>query len=344
MVYFRIMKISNETKIGVLAVVGIGLLILGFNFLKGKNLFKKERNIYAVFEEVQGLTESNPVMINGLQVGSISKIDGGKDMRRIVVTVRLTQEVNIPDNSVAMLKPNPLGSTALEVKLGTTAKYLNPGDTLITTMSGGAFDEALKMLNPVLYEVRNAVKSLDSVLHIIGTTFDPTTKNNIKGVLENLNATTASFSLSAQSLQTILNPQTGALAKSLSNVETFTKNLNANNEKINSIMSNADKASSEFAKLDLQKTMTQLDNTIKELQSGIAKMTSNKGTLGLLLNDTKMYDNLASSSKSLNTLLDDIRVHPKRYISISVFGKKDKGDYLTNPVTTDTTKVPLKTK
>lgn len=338
------MKISNETKIGVLAVVGIGLLILGFNFLKGKNLFKKERKIFAVFEEVQGLTESNPVMINGLQIGSISKVDGGKDMRRIVVTVRLTQDVNIPDNSVAMLKPNPLGATTLEVKLGTTAKFLNPGDTLVTTMSGGAFDEALKMLNPVLYEVRNAVKSLDSVLHIIGTTFDPATKNNIKGVVENLNATTASFTLSAQSLQTILNPKTGALAKSLANIETFTKNLNSNNDKLNNIMSNADKASGEFAKLDIQKTITLLDNTIKDLQAGIAKINNNKGTLGLLMNDSKMYDNLASSTKSLNTLLDDIRIHPKRYISISVFGKKDKGNFLTTPITTDTTKVPLKAK
>ena len=338
------MKISNETKTGVLAIVGIGLLIYGFNFLKGKNIFAKERHIYAVFEEVADLAESNPVKINGLQIGTISKIDGGKDMRRIVVTVRLTHDVNIPDNSVAMLKPNPLGATALNIKLGTTPTFLKPGDTLLTALSGGAFDEALKMLNPVLYEVRNAVKSLDSVLHIIGTTFDPATKNNIKGVLENLNATTASFTLSAQSLQTILNPQTGVLAKSLANVETFTRNLNSNNDKINSLMANADKASSTFAKLDPQKVLTQLDNTIKDLQTGIAKLNSNKGSLGLLMNDTKMYDNLTSSTKSLNILLDDIRVHPKRYISISVFGKKDKGDYLANPITTDTTKVPLKAK
>lgn len=338
------MKINNETKIGILAAVGVGLLILGFNFLKGKNLFKSEKNIYAVFEEVQGLTKSDPVLINGLQIGNISAVDGGKDLRRIVVTVHLTQDVNIPDNSVAMLKPNPLGATTLEIKLGNTAKFLQPGDTLVTAMSGGAFDEALKMLNPVLYEVRNAVRSLDSVLHIIGTTFDPATKNNIKGVLENLNVTTASFAMSAQSLQTLLNPQTGALAKSLDNVESFTKNLNTNNSKLNNIMGNAEKASAEFAKLDLQKSMVMLENTIKDLQAGIAKINSNKGSLGLMLNDTKIYDNLASSTNKLNILLDDIRVHPKRYLTISVFGKKDKGDYLTAPLIDDTLKAPAKTK
>src|SRR5258705_4128264 len=214
------MKINNETKIGVMAVIGILFLIMGFNFLKGKSLFKKERHIYAVYQDVQGLNKSNPVVINGLQVGNINNLDGGTDMKRIIVTVNLSKDINIPDNSLGVINPNLLGSPSLEIQLGSSSKFLKNGDTLITTFSSGAFDEALKIINPVLYEVRNAVKSLDSVLHIIGTTFDPATKNNIKGVLENLNATTASFSLSAQSLQTILNPQTGALAKALANVET----------------------------------------------------------------------------------------------------------------------------
>ena len=232
----------------------------------------------------------------------------------------------------------------MEIKLGNATTYLQTGDTLLTTLSGGAFDEAMKMINPVLYEVRNAVKSLDSVLHIVTNVFDPNTKNNIKGIIENLNNVTGSFTVSASSLQTLLNPQTGALAKSLENVNSFTNNLNANNGKINSIMTNAEKASKTIANINLQKTLNTLDSAANQLREGIAKINSNKGSLGLLLNDTKLYDNLAATSNKINILIDDIRVHPKRYVSISVFGKNDKGNYITAPLIDDTLKLPEKTK
>lgn len=336
------MKINNETKIGILAVVGIGLLILGFNFLKGKNLFKKETHVFAKFEDVHGLTNSNPVFINGLQIGTISDMNGGKDLKAILVTIHLTKDINIPDNSLAVINPNPISTTSMEIKLGNSTTYLKNGDTLITTLSGGAFDEALKMLNPVLYEVRNAVKSLDSVLHIVAYVFDANTKNNVKSILQNLNTVTASFATSAGSLQTMLNSETGALAKSLNNVNAFTDNLNSNNAKLNNIMTSAEKASANFANLDFQKTLSTLDTTVSNLRAGISKINSTSGSLGLLLNDTKMYDNLSSTSNKLNILLDDIRVHPKRYLTISVFGKKDKGDYITAPLIDDTLKAPGK--
>lgn len=338
------MKINNETKIGILAVVGILALVIGFNFLKGKSLFKKQKYVYAVFEDIQGLGNSNPVVINGLQIGHVAKLDGGKQLKRIIVTVELTQDVLIPNNSLAVINPSLLGSVSLEVKLGNSTKYLQTGDTLLTTLSGGAFDEALKMINPVLYEVRNAVKSLDSVLHIVTNVFDPSTKNNIKGVIENLNTVTASFTVSAASLQSLLNPQSGALAKSLGNVNTFTNNLNGNNDKLNNILSNANKASTNLANLDLQRTLNKLDSAANQLKTGIAKINSNSGSIGLLLNDTKLYDNLSGTSNKINILLDDIRVHPKRYLTISVFGKKDKGDYITAPLVDDTLKLPVKTK
>ena len=337
------MKINNETKIGILAVVGIGLLILGFNFLKGKNLFKKEKHLFAKFEDVHNLTNSNPVFINGLQIGTIADLNGGKDLKVILVTIHLTKDINIPDNSLAVINPNPISTTSMEIKLGNSNVFLKNGDTLITTLSGGAFDEALKMLNPVLYEVRNAVKSLDSVLHIVTNVFDPNTKNNIKAILQNLNTVTASFALSAGSLQTLLNPENGALAKSLNNVNSFTDNLNSNNGKLNNILTSAEKASGNFANIDVQKTMKTLDSTVNDLKAGIGKINSNSGSLGLLLNDTKMYDNLTGTANKLNILLDDIRVHPKRYLSVSVFGKKDKGDYITAPLIDDTLKMPART-
>ena len=227
----------------------------------------------------------------------------------------------------------------MEIQLGSSTTYLKSGDTLITSLSGGAFDEALKLINPVLYEVRNAVKSLDSVLHVVTGVFDSNTKNNIKGILQNLNTTTASFALTAASLQQLMNAQTGALAHTLENVNTFTGNLNSNNEKLNDILLNAQKASVKFSNIDLAKTLDTLNAAVENFKKGSEKINSKDGSLGLLLNDKKLYTNLESTTNKINILLDDIRVHPKRYVNISVLGKKDKGNYITAPLIDDTLKV-----
>lgn len=333
------MTINNETKIGIMAVAGIVLLVLGFNFLRGKNLFKKETKMYAVYHDVLGLTKSNPVVINGLTVGKIESLDGGKDLKNIIVTVTFSKDVNIPSNSLAVINPNLLGSPSLEIRLGNSSGYLKNGDTLVTTASSGALDEALKVLNPVLYEVRNAVQSLDSVLNIVTNVFDVQTKNNIKDIVANLNTVSKSFAVSAQSLEVMLDAQNGALGQSLKNVNVFTKNLNSNNAKLDSIMENARITSYKLAQLDLKKTMDSLNVAINDFKEGASKLNSKEGSLGLLLNDKKLYHNLQSTTNKMNILIDDIRVHPKRYVNISIFGKKDKGNYLTAPLIDDTLKV-----
>ncbi|MGN6247098.1 MAG: MlaD family protein [Ginsengibacter sp.] len=336
------MKISNETKIGLMAVLGVGMLIIGFRFLKGSGVFSKEKHIYAVYDDVQGLKQSNPVVINGLQIGRIAKLDGGKDMRRILVTVSLTKDVNIPDNSLAVINPNLLGSPTMEIQLGDSHKYLQDGDTLLTTLSSGAFDEAMKVINPVLYEVRNAVKSLDSVLTTVTTVFDVKTKDNIKSILANVNTATASFAVTSQSLQKLVDVQNGALGQSLENMKTFTSNLNENNNQLDSIMKNTQTFSARLSRLDLERTLDTLQEAINSFKAGAAKINSKDGSLGLLLNDKTLYHNLESTSDKLNILLDDIRVHPRRYVNISVFGKKDKGNYLKAPLIDDTLKVVKK--
>lgn len=333
------MKINNETKVGLLTIVGVVLLVIGFNFLKGNGLFKKNRTVYAVYQDVQGLSKSNPVVINGLQIGRIANLDGGKDMKRIVVTVSLSKDVNIPTNSLAVINPNLLGSPTLEIQLGDTSTYLKNGDTLLTTLSGGAFDEALKLINPVLYEVRNAVKSLDSVLTTITGVFDARTKNNIQSILGNVNLATASFVNTSESLQKMMDAQTGALAQSLNNVNSFTANLNSNNRKVDSILENSKIFSQKLSEIDLAKTLDTLNIAINNFKEGADKINSKDGSLGLLLNDKTLYNNLEATSNKINILLDDIRVHPRRYVNFSIFGKKDKGNYITAPLTDDTLKV-----
>ena len=333
------MKISNETKVGAITALAITVLVLGFNFLKGKTLFGKSHTLYAKYKNVQGLANSNPVMINGLQVGQVYSITTDKNMKEILVNINMTKEVNIPTNSVALIKSSLLGVTSIDIKLGDANTYIGKNDTIPTAASTGMFSEVLGKVDPVLYQVTKAVTSIDSVLLSVNRILDPSAKNNIASILVNLNRTTASLVASGASLEKLLNMQTGALSKTLDNLSSFTTNLSANNDKINTILSNLDKTSANLAKLELEKTLNTLNSTIGELKSLVGKVNTNSGTLGLLLNDTKLYNNLAATANKLNLLIDDLKTNPKRYVNISVFGKKNKGTGLTVPLP-DTVNAP----
>jgi phospholipid/cholesterol/gamma-HCH transport system substrate-binding protein len=197
----------------------------------------------------------------------------------------------------------------------------------------------MKIINPVLYEVRNAVKSLDSVLTTITSVFDAHTKSNIRSMVQNLNLATASFVVTSASLQKMMDPRDGVLARTLNNVNTFTENLNTNNGKLDSILENTRKFSENLSRTDLKKTLDTLQAVVNNFKETSGKLNSKEGSIGLLLNDKTLYQNLESTTRKINILLDDIRVHPKRYVNFSVFGKKDKGNYITTPLIDDSLKM-----
>jgi len=326
------MTISNETKVGSLTAIAIVLLILGFNFLKGKSIGGDSHRYQAVFTDVQGLAKGNPVVISGKETGNILDIDGGKEMKQLKVSINMKDEVNIPDDSYAIITKSLLGAVQLEIKLGNSKTFKKDGDNIQTMASTDMIGDAMKKLDPVLYEVTKAVRSLDSVLHTVNSVVDPNTKHNIRSTMENLNKTTASLAVSSASLQSMLNAQTGSIAKTVDNLNSFTGALKNNNEKFTQTMTNVETATGKLAKLDLETTMTNLNSSITDLKSIMAKANSDKGTLGLLMNDTKLYNNLNATSNKLNLLLDDLRLHPKRYVNVSVFGRKDKTGPLTVPL------------
>lgn len=321
------MKLSNETKIGVLAVIALIALILGFNFLKGSSLFEHTKKLYAVFDNVEGMELSNPVQINGLQIGTVSAInESDKDLKEgIVVTILLKKDVHIPTNSVGVINSGLISSSSIVITKGDAHEFLADGDTLDTKRKSNLFAQVEQSVNPVILKLGGTLQSLDSLIEVIGSLFDPKLKNNLSAIIANLAASSAS-------LQTMLNTQSGALAQSLKNVNTFTGNLAKNNEHVTKTLENLDKTTSNLASAKIPETVESLQSTITELKGVIGKMNSNNGSLGLLLNDKKLYQNLEGTSRSLNTLLDDVRLHPKRYVNISVFGRKDKSGPLMTPL------------
>jgi phospholipid/cholesterol/gamma-HCH transport system substrate-binding protein len=333
------MKISNETKIGSLTAVAIVLLVLGFNFLKGKTLFGKSHNIFAKYTNVQGLQPSNPVVINGMQVGTVYSITTDKNMKEILVNMNLTKDVNIPANSVAIIKPSLLGTTSIDIKLGDAQTYVPKNGFIATEATAGIFNDVLSKVDPILYQVTKAVTSIDSVLMSVNHILDPAAKNNLGAMLANLNTTSANLVGASSSLTKLLNTETGALTGTLNNLNSFTSNLDKNNGKITNLVGNLDKTATNLSNLDLQQTLNTLNGTIGDLKSTIGKLNSPTGTAGLLLNDTKLYNNLTATANKLNLLIDDLKTNPKRYVNISVFGRKNSSPGLIVPLP-DTVNAP----
>jgi phospholipid/cholesterol/gamma-HCH transport system substrate-binding protein len=284
---------------------------------------------------------SNPVFVNGFQVGNIEDITAGdENLTSVVVEIKMNGEYNIPDNSVAEIDASLLGTPAIIIKTGSSTNYLKADDTLMTHESAGMLGDIANKLSPVADQLQLTLKTLDSLLQNFNTMLDPNTKGNLQSVMANLNKATASIAVSAVSLQGLLNNQSGALSHSLNNLDSFTKNLAGNNEKINSMLNNIDKTTENLSKADIDGAINSLKGSVEKLNDVMAKINSTNGTIGALINSKDMYNNLNNTVRSLNTLMDDLRAHPKRYVNISVFGKKDKGGYLTEPL--DSTSLPEK--
>jgi phospholipid/cholesterol/gamma-HCH transport system substrate-binding protein len=331
------MKLSNETKVGILAIAAIVVLVLGFNFLKGQHVFSRPTALYAVFSNVGSLEKSNTVKINGLPVGTVSNIkQADNEVTQIVVEIHLTRDIDIPKNSVAFIDAGLLNSSFINIEKGDVHTYLKSGDTISTRLDKGIFGSIQTQVAPTLARVNQTLDSLIITIGAINSVFDPNTKNNLQSVIANLSAATAN-------LQQLLNAQTGLLAQSLANINSVTSNLAKNNDAISSSIRNVEVTTSKLANANIEGTVAALQSAIGELKNTIANLNSKNGSLGLLMNDRALYDKLNKVTERLNAAalsaeitMDDLRLHPKRYVNISVFGSKTKGQPLTSPAVKDT--------
>ena len=320
------MKISNETKVGALTAVSITLLILGFNFLKGKNIFQKKATMFVTFEKVEGLNIADAIKINGLRVGSVEALEEkDADLSTVVVAFHLTRVINIPKDSYGKIVATPLGTTAIVITMGESKTYLQNGDTLTGITTKGLMEDLKETLSPTVDNVNQTLLSLDSTIKKIGNVFDNNAKDNIGKILKELAITT-------NELNNMLKPGKGSLAKTADHISDFTDNLKANNDSITAIVNNLAKVTSNLSEADLAKSIQSIEAATTNLNQILEGIKDGNGTLGKLAGDDQLYKNLNSTANSLNILLQDFRMHPKRYVQISVFGKKDKSGPLMSPL------------
>jgi phospholipid/cholesterol/gamma-HCH transport system substrate-binding protein len=327
-------KLSRELRIGLLTVVTLSAFVWGFNFLKGKDLFNRQRTFYAIYDNVSGLMTANEVTINGLAVGQVSSMRFHPDFpEKVIVELSISNNVRVPKNSVARIYSSLLGTRGIQLVLGDSREDALSGDTLVSKMQASLQDEVNDMVQPIFRKAENMMNSMDTVLTVISEVFNKQTRDNLIRTVESLKNTMASLENATQSVDTLMVSQKMRLARIIGNVESITTNLKQNNESLSRIMTNAANISDTVAKANISKTMDKLNSSVDGLAQIVQKIERGQGTLGQLVNNDTMYNELEASSRELKLLIEDMKLHPERYLQFSVFGKSAKKNAYQPPAT-----------
>ena len=311
-----------ELKIGVVGIFSILLLIWGINFLKGNNIFGNSNEYYSIYENIDGLESSAPVRINGLTVGNVTEIYfHPSNTGKIIVQFTLNDDIRFPRNSIARIyNSDIMGTKAVQLVYGNSNIYATSGDTLFAEIENGLKDEVNKQVLPLKNKAEELISSIDSVMTVITTVLDKDARESLSSSLRSLNRTFSTMELAMVKLDSVIYKNDIRVTTILQNVESITTNLHNNNDMIAKTLKNFESISDSLAKSNIKNTIQNLDKSLSEFDKILQKIEQGEGTIGLLLNDKEMYNNLTSASKQLDLLIEDMKKHPKRYVTFSLLG------------------------
>lgn len=299
------MKLTKEIKIALVAIVGILIMYFGINFLKGMNLFSTNNAYYMTFDDIQGLGASTPIYADGYKVGTVDGLEYDyKENGPIKVKVDINKDLRIPQGSKAEIVKDLMGNLQVNLLLANNPRErVEPGGIIPGAVNGGMMDKAANLV-PV---VEKMLPKLDSILTSVNALLaDPA----LAASLHNVETITSNLTVSTRELNTLmagLNKQVPGMIG-----------------KANGVLDNTNRLTANLASLDVQGTLNKVNQTLESAHRFTEKLNSNQGSLGLLMNDTKLYDNLTSTMGHADSLVIDLKAHPKRYVHFSVFGRKDK--------------------
>ena len=299
------MKITKEIKIALVAIVSIVLLFFGMNFLKGMTLFSNGDSYYITFKDISGLSSSSPIFANGYRVGVVKDVSFDYENNGdVVVEFMVDDDLQIPRGSTAEIVSDLMGNVKMNLLLADNPRdFVAKGDTIMGVINSGMLGKAKDMI-PVIEKM---LPKLDSILANINMLLsDP----NIGRTLGNVQKTTENLTVTTQQLNALM-----------ANVNKDVPGLMG---KASGLLDNANNLTANLAAVDVASTVAKVDQTLANVQQLTSKLNNNKGTLGLLMNDETLYYNLTNTVLSADSLLNNLREHPKRYVHFSLFGKKDK--------------------
>lgn len=299
------MKITKEVRIAIVSIIGIAILFVGMNFLKGISVFSNTHTYYVKFKDISGLSASNPIFADGYQVGTVKDIIYDYDNKgNVVVRFDVDNNLRIPKGSSAEIVSDLMGNVKMNLLLANNLRErVNPGDTIQGAINGGAMGKAAAMIPAI----ERMLPKLDSIM----TSLNAILANPaIQQSMANVQTITSNLTVTTRELNTLMNG--------------LNKNMPGMMAKANNVLDNTNTITKNLADVDVAGTMNKVNETLAEVQTFTTKLNSNEGSLGLLMNDPELYNNLTSTMGSTDSLLIDLRKHPKRYVHFSLFGRKDK--------------------
>lgn len=311
-------NISNEVKVGIIALVTIVVFIWLYNFLKGKNLLNKDATYYAVYDKVGGLGESSPIEVNGFRVGVVQSIKFLDPVSgRLLVEFSVDRDFKLPKNTVAEIVPvSVLGGMKVQFVYGEGPGFYEVMDTLPGRVAESLTDMLETELIPVKNKISHLVTEIDSVISSINEIMDDNFKKDLGNTMSNISTT-------SDNIDEILGSKKQELKTTLDNLTSFSNMLSQNTGKLNKTFGSLQNITDTLASADIYGAVNNLRSSLENTTKMLDNLNNGKGSAGQLLTNDSLYNNLNQSLQSLNLLLEDLKANPKRYVHFSVFGKKD---------------------
>ena len=308
------LRLSREVKTGILAIGAILLFIFGYSYLKGSNLLEKNRVFYVKYDNVEGLSKSAPVTINGLKVGKIQNIDFANQSGGLVVEFTVANDFDFSKNSLVRIYSSGLiGGKSLGIYPEYNPNNLaKSGDTLKGEVEKGMLDAVTERLGPLEKKVNGTLANLDTLLISFNAIVDEDTRNNLQGAIASLRDASASFKGITENVDGLLGDNKEKLNRTFTNLDVTAENFA--------------KLSDSLAQIETGQMVRDLEAVTSKLNKVVSRVDNGEGSIGKLLKDESLYNNLEGASRQLEELLQDLKLNPKRYVHFSLFGKKPK-DY-----------------
>lgn len=302
---------KKELKVGILVIVATALLVFGYNFLKGNNLFNTSRTFYAVYDDVEGLSQSAPVRVNGYKVGNVTKIDF-MESGQLLVAMNINDDFKFPEKSVAKIYGGGLiGGKSIKIELNDDFEdFAKDGDTLQSAIDEGLIELVNEKLTPLKNKISNAVVEIDTLLSNFNYVLDKDSKNNLRTSIKNFNETLIALKSSSSNIQDILNTNQDEINNSI--------------KKFSQTADNMSQLTDSLSQIEFSRVVENANETLLNLKDFSNKLNQGDGTLGKLIEDDQLYVNLEKATKEMEELLRDLKLNPKRYVHFSVFGKNNK--------------------
>jgi phospholipid/cholesterol/gamma-HCH transport system substrate-binding protein len=318
-------KISNEIKIGIFGLATLAILFFGYGFLKSSDLFSSSQRFYVFYKNVDGLGVANEIQLNGFKVGKVVSLKILPERNNQILAV-LDIDKNIQVYKISVFKINsvPLSTTVIKLETVNGNTLAADGDTLQGISNSSILNQFTEQMEPIKQKAIAVAGTIDSILTQLRGMLDNGGKTGLQNSLADIQAMIHNLRQTTEKVNGLMASETERLDNILKNVDAITSNLKNNNASITHALANIDKITDDVAKSNLKQTIENTNNTIADLSSVLNKIKSGNGSLGMLVNDDKLYLNLKSSSENLDKLMIDLKANPKRYVHFSVFGGKEK--------------------